>query len=86
MTVISRHPLGSLNSVPEIARALRDIETERLQILNALNVLLTNSPAGQLLVPFTDEDGDVEMYRLVAGAGVTITFNTVAKTCTLTSP
>jgi alpha-D-ribose 1-methylphosphonate 5-triphosphate synthase subunit PhnI len=84
--MITHRTIGSLGSVQELANAMRDLETERMQILAALNILLADSPAGQLLVPVTDETGKLAMYRLVAGAGMTITFDSVAKTCTLTSP
>lgn len=83
---ITHRTLGQLSSLAEIQRALRDLETERLQVLAALNIFLADSPAGELLVPFTDKDGMPAMYRLVAGAGVTLTFDSGAKTCTISSP
>lgn len=75
-----------LNSVPQIARALRDLEIERLQIIAALNVILAKSDAGTYQVPFVDENGTPFALRLVAGAGVTITIDTGAGTCTISSP
>lgn len=83
---ITHKPTGSLDTLDAIARAVRDMELERRQIVAALNIILGKSPAGQLLAPFTDEKGVTSMYRVVAGAGVTITFDTVAKTCTIKAP
>jgi hypothetical protein len=65
---------------------MRDLEVERLQILAALNVMLANAPAGEFQVPFVDETGTPFALRLVAGAGVTITIDTGAGTCTISSP
>jgi hypothetical protein len=84
--MITHRSPGSVKNIQDAIRVLTDLETERQQVIAALNIMLTASPAGQLLLPITDDSGVPAMYRLVAGAGVTITFNTVNKTCTISSP
>lgn len=83
---VTHKTLGQLATLPQIEKALRDMEVERRQIVDALNIFLADSPAGQLLLPFTDDTGTPAMYRLIAGAGITLTFDTAAQTCTITSP
>lgn len=84
--MITIKTIGQPRTNEELARALQDMyQTYRLMV-SAINSLLESGSAGQLVFPVVDENGEVAPYRLVAGAGVTITVDTTARTFTLSSP
>lgn len=84
--MITTKTIGQPRSNDELARALQDMFQTFQLMIAVLNSLTESGSAGQLVFPVVDEDGNVAPYRLVAGAGVTITPDTVARTITITSP
>lgn len=83
---ITRRPLGPITDIASAQTAIRDLSRMVDDLLAVVNVTQQESAAGQFKVPFTDENGNTTMLRLVAGAGVTITPNTVTGICTISSP
>lgn len=84
--MITHRPSGPIVDIPSIQSAFRDLEIERLQVLAALNIILAKAPAGEFRMVLVDENGNPAQYKMIAGAGMTITPNAVAKTVTFTSP
>ena len=83
---ITLKTIGQPTTTTEIARALQDMFQTFQLLVKAVNALGGPAGAGQLVFPMVDENGTVSSYRLVAGAGVTLNVDTVAKTITITSP
>lgn len=84
--MIAIKTIGQPRSPEELARALQDLFQTFQLLVTAVNDLAGAAAVGQLVFPVVDENDTIASYRLVAGAGVTITPNTVTKTITITSP
>lgn len=68
------------------ANAIRDMESQLDIIVQLLITTEANPAAGNIKAFFREEGGTYHLYSIVAGAGMTITPDTSAKTLTLTSP
>lgn len=83
---LTQKRIGSVNSMKDVENAIRDLEGLCANIIQYIATIEASPAAGDIKVPLREEDGSLHLYDLVAGAGVTITPDTVNKTLTFTSP
>lgn len=77
---------GNIRTIQDAGKALIDITSQLNVIINLLNTPDSNPAAGEIKAFIREDDGSYHLYSLVAGAGMTITPDTVNKTLTFTSP
>ena len=83
---LTRINVGSVKTIDDAAKAIIDIVSQFNILAQILGTPEDNPGAGDVKAFVREEDGSHHLYELVAGAGVTITPDTAAKTLTFTSP
>lgn len=78
--------IGPVVNLDDAVNAIRDLESQLNIIVQALQTPDAGPAVGEVKAFFREDDGSYHLYSLVAGAGVTITPDTAAKTLTFTSP
>jgi hypothetical protein len=73
-------------SVRDIARAFNDVENYLNEYYNMFKPAFNVPGSGELKFLVAQDNGTVALWTLVAGAGVTLAFNTSTQECTITSP
>lgn len=78
--------IGAITTLPDAAKALRDVEQWANGLFIQLKSIATKPGASTLAFLVEEDTGLIEQWTLVAGAGVTLNFNTSTRVCTITSP
>lgn len=85
--MISQLRIGPLDSIEDVKRALHDVEIFLNQVF--LQGAFTEDAipaAGQFHFLIREDTGEYHLWRLLAGAGVTLTPDAGARTLTVLSP
>lgn len=78
--------IGPISSLQDVTRAMADIQAWA-NVIESVTAEMFNRPgADELKFLVLEDTGLVKQWTLVAGAGVTLDFDTSTRTCTLTSP
>lgn len=78
--------IGPIRTIKDVSKAFNDVENYINQFVNLFKPVFVTPAAGEFRVLVAQDDGTVQLYELVAGAGITITFDDTTHTCTMTSP
>lgn len=84
--MIAQLRIGPVNSIQDAQRALSDVQLFADSVFQTFSDMANKPGAGDLRFLLEEEDGNAHLWTLVAGAGVTLTFDPVLRTCTITSP
>jgi hypothetical protein len=83
---IDKPRIGQVHTLQDAATAINDIERWLGNLFTMFQSTTTTPGAGTLRVLVEEEDGTVQLWDLVAGAGVTVNKNFGTRTITITSP
>lgn len=84
--MISQLRVGPINSIQDTQRALSDVQLFADSVFQTFQAMANKPGAGDLRLLVEEEDGLAHIWELVAGAGVTISFDAVNRQCTISSP
>lgn len=86
MSLPALRRLSAINNLNDMKQLVIDMQANFDVLANAPRLVQSDASAGQIKFLAIDENGDWAEWRLIAGAGMTFTLDSVNKTLTMTSP
>lgn len=83
---LSALSVGPIRTLADVGKAFSDVESFTRDLMSILQPLVNRPGAGDLVFAVQEDDGQVHQWTLIAGAGITLTFDATLRTCTITSP